>query len=309
MISVHSKIFGENSEVVFQPADMIKEALDLFLTSAYPDILIKSVVVLNIGLETYIKKELDKKEPGLIHKLDKQRWEKIKSSFANISKPKEKRTFIKSEIGNLNQLRNGTTNYSIVLEILPIYFRVSQKTINDLEDLRLMRNDVFHFMSGNQSSFSLSKKSMRIFTWLFTFMEKNIGHDLGDEWNIIDPLYVRRNRFMKLKNSIKSETLLNVQRRIFYYNENFQNYYQIKSYIEGRVFIPDAIEVNIKCPACNNSNMEVYESGSKRNGKWEKRFIFIKCKACQFFCSDKEFEIIKSENHPSLEQLFSQNQQ
>ncbi len=79
MTKIHTKILGKQDYSLILPAHFLSKSLDLFLTSSDVHKLIESIVFLSIGIETFIKTSLEKKQPLLIKRIDWNRWNNIKS--------------------------------------------------------------------------------------------------------------------------------------------------------------------------------------------------------------------------------------
>ena len=301
MAKLKDKSSGEVVEIELLPAHFISKSLDTFLVSDEPHKLIEATIFLSIGIETYIKSSIEKKEQKAINHLDSNRWGNIKEKFLINHSKKDKRDIINESLKQyLKPLKNNRTlDYGIALEIFPIYFNISQNILKDLNEVKGYRNGLFHWKAKDESSFKLTKRLLRLFEWLFKFIKKQNGWWLGNEFNIIDPNGQKRIKFNELKQFNNNEPLLTLKRRI----NKHQSFYKERSLVNARkngdVFIPNAIEWKTQsCIACNHHNLEIYFSGNDKG-----RQYFLECKNCDFNCTSSEFDLLKAENFPSLENV------
>lgn len=304
MTKLSTKVFGKTKDLEQNAAHFIKEALDEFLIAEYPATVLGSLIKLSIDLETFIKKELEEINPALIHaKTNQGDWSKIVAKLTGSRSQNKKQVL--AEFSSRPQLPNKTVDFAIVIDLFPYFCVVPKQIQKDLDDLRQYRNGLFHWKAKPREAFRLSKQSLRLFEWILAFIEKKIGWWLGGDLNIIDPMGDNRKLLRQLKKSLKSENSFNVQSRILKHNKDYQIYARIKAHLDGLVGVPDARIFKEACPACGYPELQLYESGSMRDGCWEERYLFANCKRCDFACSDKEFESIKPKDFPSLDDIFN----
>lgn len=304
MAKIATKILGQSKEIELLPAHFISTALDTFLVSSEPHKLIESIIHLSIGIETYIKSSLEAKEPTLINRLDFNRWQNIKGQFTSTHSVKDKRLIIHNELSSLTDLPK-TLDYGIALELFPFYYRTPKKVIDDLNEMKGYRNGLFHWKANDESGLSLTKRCIRVFEWVFKFIEKKNGWWIGNEFNIIDPMGKKRELFKQLKQSIRSETLLILQRRVFFHNFEMQKLSQLQAKKNGLVFIPNAVQwPEQSCPACNTNHYEIHWQGISFGKRESNAEYYLSCKNCGFHCSGTEFEIMKPSGFPSLKDVI-----
>ena len=303
MAKLRSKILGEEHEFEMLPSHMLSKALDLFLMSSDILDLLESVAMLNIGIETYIKATLHKSDVNLIHRLDWNRWENIKALFSATQTKKQMRDIIHIQLQGMSNLTH-TLDYGLALEIILYYVRIPKKILDDLNEFKNYRNGLFHWKAHNETSYALTKRVIRVFDWIFNFIERKNKWWLGGDFNIIDPDGTKRKKFRQLKGSVRSENMLNVQRRIFKHNKQFQYHFQTEARLNGTIVIPDAITFNQSCPACHYPKMMLYEGGAIKDGKRINKKIYARCNRCDFACSNKEFDVLKPKELPPLSNIY-----
>ena len=300
MTKLIGKILGKSQVMEQHAAHFLKQAFDEFLVAEYPDTVLGSLIKLSIGLEIFIKKDLEEINPCLIHaKVD---WNKLRQIFVAANQfpnRKKKRLYIIQKFSALPQDLGKTVDFSIAIALFPYFKRVPNRITKDLKELREYRNGLFHWEAASRESFRLSKQALRLLEWILAFIEKKIGWWLGGELNVIDPMGDKRKLLRKLKESIRSENLFNVQRRIFKHSSNYQACISMGGILKGWKNIPKALVFKQACPACNFQEVLLYEGGSKRDGRWEERHIFGLCKRCDFAFSDKEYDAIKPKDYPT----------
>jgi hypothetical protein len=304
MTKLSMKVLGKTQILEQNAAHFIKEALDEFLIAEYPNTVLGSLIKLSIGLETFIKKELEEINPALINaNINQGEWLKIKSGLTG-TRSQNKRHLINTFSSHRQSPSDKTVDFSIAIDLFPYFYVVPKQLQKDLDDLRKYRNGLFHWKAKPREAFRLSKQSLRLFEWILAFIQKKIGWWLGGDLNIIDPMGDNRKLLRQLKKSLKSENSFNLQRRILKHNKDYQVYARIKAHLDGLVGIPDARIFKEACPACEYPELQLYESGSMRDGHWEERYLFANCKRCDFTCSDKEFESIKPKGFLSLNEIY-----
>jgi hypothetical protein len=303
MTNIKTKQLGKDTELVQMPVHFISEAFDEFIISDSISSVLTCLIKLSIGIETYIKDLLHQKNPQLINYLDWNRWNAIKTKLIGLNKQDARATIAKELLEKKKLSR--TLDYGIAIEVFPFYFIISKIIIKDLMDLKDYRNGLFHWEAEKTSEYKLSKKALRLFRWLNKFIERKNGHWLGNEFNIIDPMGEKRKCLSQIEKSLRSEVAFLVQRRIYRHNKEAAIYHKIVARLKGDIIIPDAIKWQGQpCPACKSNELQIYEIGSKRDGKWEQRNIVANCKMCDLTISDTEFEVIKTDGIPSLNKIF-----
>lgn len=307
MTKLTGKVFGKSQVMEQHAAHFLKEAFDEFLIAEYPDTVLGSLIKLSIGLEIFIKKELEGINPCLVRtKVDWTRLNKIFASASQITDWKGRQTYIIQQLGTLPQQPDKTVDFSMIIALLPYFRVVPKRIICDLKDLREYRNGLFHWEAASRETFRLSKQALRLLEWILAFIEKKIGWWLGGELNVIDPMGDKRKLLRKLKESIKSENIFNLQRRIFKYQTNYQACNSMGGILKGFLGITNALHFKQACPACTYSEVLLYESGTRRDGKWEERYIFGRCPRCDFVFSNEEYDAIKPKDYPTLNSIFAE---
>lgn len=285
------------------PAHFLSKSLDTFLVSSEIHQLIEAIISLSIGVEIYLKSSLKEKEPDLIYKMKWKDWKRIKKEFVVSQNNAAKRKVIHSELKSLNA-NSKTLDYGLTLELFPIYFRVPKRVIEDLNEMKEYRNGLFHWKAHEESGLVLTKRCIRVFEWIFKFIEKKNGWWIGKEFNLIDPMGKKRELFKQLKLSLRSETLLILQRRVFFHNFQMQKLSQLQAQKNGLAFIPNAVQwPEQSCPACKTNHFEVYWQGISFGKRESNAEYYLSCKNCGFHCSGTEFEIMKPSGFPSLKDV------
>jgi hypothetical protein len=301
MTKLTGKVFGKSQVMEQHAAHFLKEAFDEFLIAEYPDTVLGSLIKLSIGLEIFIKRELEEVNPCLIHA--KVNWEKLNKIFAAASQivdQKRRRAFIIQELG-ASQQPDKTVEFAIAIALLPYFRRVPKRIICDLNDLREYRNGLFHWEAASRESFRLSKQALRLLDWTLAFIEKKVGWWIGGELNIIDPTGDRRQLLRKLKKCIKSENVFNLQRRILKHSRSYQTCISMGGILKGWTDIPQALVFKQACPACYYPELLLYEGRSINDKR-----IFGRCKQCDLAFSDQEYDAIKPKGHPTLTSVFAE---
>jgi len=211
MAKLTSKILGEKHEFEMLPPHLLSKALDKFLISSDILDLLESITLLSIGVETYLKSYIHSKDSNLILRIDWNRWSNINSLFTSSHTAKQKRSIIKNELSTKSDMTR-TLDYGLALELIPYYIRIPSKIIDDLNKFKDYRNGLFHWKADTETSYELSKRAIRVFDWLFIFIERKNKWWLGGDFNFIDPDGSKRTVFKQLKGSIRSENLLIMQR-------------------------------------------------------------------------------------------------
>ncbi|MCA9735826.1 MAG: hypothetical protein H6688_02260 [Erysipelotrichaceae bacterium] len=306
MAKINSKVLGISQEVKMLPAHFLSKSFDVFLKSDEVNRLIEAIILLSIGIETYIKSSLEKKVPTIINRLDHNRWNNIKLRFGQNQAKAEKRNLINQTIMGYSELPK-TLDYGIALEVFPIYYSIPSKVLEDLKKIKDYRNGLFHWKAPIESGLTLTRQCIRVFEWIFKFIERKNGWWLGNEFNIIDPQGKKRDQFRQLKRSIRSETLLILQRRIFYHNEQIQIISQLEAKKSDVVFIPNAIKwPEQKCAACNSNKFEIHWQGISFGKRETGAEHYLECKNCGFYCSGTEFEVLKPKGFPALKEVVDE---
>lgn len=303
MGKVKSKMLGEKHEFEMLPPHLLSMALDKFLISSDILDLLESVVLLSIGIETYVKTFLHNSNSNLILRLDWNRWTNIKLLFTSAHSKEQKRIIIKQQLSGMSDL-SRTLDYGLALEIFPYYVRIPNKIIDDLNDFKEYRNGLFHWKAHDETAYGLTKRAIRVFDWLFTFIMRNNNWWLGDDLIFIDPVGTKIEKFKQLKGSIRSENMLNVQRRIFKHNLHYTYHFRTIARLDGTISISNTITIKWPCPACHYPKMMLFESGPIKDGKRVDRTIFARCKRCDFACTDKEFDVLKPKEIDSLSIIY-----
>jgi hypothetical protein len=307
MTKLTGKVFGKSQVMEQHAAHFLKEAFDEFLIAEYSDTVLGSLIKLSIGLEIFIKKELEEINPCLIHAT--VNWKQLKQIFTaanQIVDMKGRRAYIIQKLGALPPQPDKTVDFSMAIALLPYFRGVPKRIMYDLDDLREYRNGLFHWEAASRESFRLSKQALRLLEWILAFIEKKAGWWLDGELIVIDPMGEKRKLLRKLKESIRSENIFNLQRRIFKHRSNYEACNSIGCILKGWTEIPKALVFKQACPACTYPEVLLYESGSKRNGRWEERRLFGQCPQCDFTFSDKEHDAIKPKNAPTLKNIFTE---
>ncbi len=303
MTKLRTKILGKEEVLEQQAVHFLSEAIDEFLIAEYPDTVLGSLIKLSIGLELFLKKELEGIEPALLW-LDESQWKAIHRATIPGNCRKIQKQRLLAEFRKIAR-RRTTVKFGIVIEVFPYFWRIPKRIAQDLNDLKEYRNGLFHWKADDRDAFELSQQALRLIKWMLRSIERRLGWPLGGEMNAIDPMFDKRRQLADLcKCAAKSENAFNVQRRIFRHKKEFDVYCRIEARLKGWVVTREAKDRSIECPACAHKEMEVFESGSQRDGKWEERILLLRCKRCAFYCSDVEFEAVKSDGTPSLEELF-----
>ncbi len=218
----------------------------------------------------------------------------------------DKRLIIKTELTNYSDLTRSL-DYGLALELFPIYFSINSRILMDIEYIKEYRNGLFHWKADDSTSFVLTKKIYKIFEWIFKFIEKKNGWWLGEEFNIIDPDFRKRKRFIQLKGLMRNEIKLIVQRRIFNYynliNQNSEFEANRSSYFPEAVAFPYPNRV---CAACQSNKQEIHWNTVILNNKKSRTIHFLTCRNCGFYCSDEEFKVMKNDSSPSLRQIVDE---
>lgn len=303
MGKLKSKILGEKQEFEMLPPHLLSRALDKFLVSSDILDLLESVTLLSVGIETYVKSFLHNSDSNLILRLDWNRWTNIKLLFTSVHSAKQKRTIIKQRLSGMSDLTR-TLDYGLALEVIPYYVRIPSNIIDDLNEFKEYRNGLFHWKAHDESAYGLTKRAIRVFDWLFKFIERKNKWWLGGDFNFIDPDGSKRKKFKQLKGSIRSENILNVQRRIFKHNFQYTYHLQTIARLNGTISIPEAITFKQSCPACHYPEMMLYEGGPIKDGKRVNRKIYARCNRCDFACSNKEFNVLKPKEMDTLNTIF-----
>lgn len=302
MSKVDGKFHGDKIEFELSPAHLFGEALDTFLTNDTIILTFSALISLSISLELYVKKYLQikiSKYPDFIFKnIGYKDWEKIEKALTGSRNDKRKNILSKFNEANKNK-KGNPINFSVAISIFCYFYRVRKQVQDDLNKLRNYRNGLFHWEAENDTAFELSKLLLRLFEWMLEFIENEQGHLTGGDFNIIDPMGLKRQNLEKLRLSIRSENAFNIQRRVFKHRETANVIAQANDRLRGIVFIPqERAWAGQKCPACNSEALYLYNTSRLINP------ITIWCKRCDLTVSGVEYESVRLDDEPSLEEIF-----
>jgi hypothetical protein len=298
MTKIQTNIFGKSETLKQTEAHFISEALDEFLIAEYPDTVLGSLIKLSIGLEIYIKTVLAGIDPSLIHaKKSHETWKKLKIKFSGMDRRKRKKLAV-SEFQKVGVMSDGKTiTFGLAIEMLVELKHLPKRVRADMVNLVDYRNGLFHWEANHANAFMLAKQSLRLFQWILKDIEKTVGHYLGGQLNVIDPMNEKRKQLRELSSFKSNELTFNVQRRMYKHRRDNNVYHQFQARLNGDVYNPKARTWNTCCPACGYNRMVIFESGS--NSK-----AFLQCVRCDFCCSDAEFEARKADGQPNLMDIF-----
>jgi hypothetical protein len=288
----------------------IGDSLDEFLVAEYPDAILSSLIKLSIGLEIFIKEKLEKEYPSIIH--SKASHDTVKKAIASakssFQKRKEQRADIIRSINPASPRTGGRTiDFATAIDLFPWFYRFPKpKTIiKDLHDLQKYRNGLFHWKADTKETYVLSKQSIRLYEWFFTFSLKQSGGNFSPEYLQVDPQCTKRGLLKQLEKLPKNEWALNLQRRIFKHEREYHIYsifeYRTREQISE---YPNSKLSNNLCPACKYSPMEIIRHNDPVNGR-ENNFRFVsKCRRCEFHFSDKELRHYNPNVNQTLGELY-----
>lgn len=304
MTTVSYTAYGQSHSVTLSPPHILSGALDSFLCADNPGVEIRAVIELSVGMEIFLKKELHLINPLLVN----PRFSKS-ASLASIlatanqqnSRP-ARRTAVLSALTSLPRASKVIT-FDQALLLFPYFRRIPARSIAALDGLRLYRNGLFHWEADHASLFALATRSLDLYLWLFSYLERKIGWLLGNELNILDPLAEKRQRLRELNTLRRNERLFNVKRRILRHHHEDSTYSRIKARADRVVTRPNGVPwPQQRCPACGNSALQLEDWRSIRDGRREKGVIAVVCNMCQLFLTEDEYDRINSTN-PRLRQI------
>ena len=97
--------------------------------------------------------------------------DKIDTELLKLKSRKPQRLHILNEFKNKKQNPNKTIDFAIAIELFKYFFRINKRIIKDLHDVRNYRNGLFHWKAKENIAFTLSKQSIRLYEWIFKFLE------------------------------------------------------------------------------------------------------------------------------------------
>ena len=268
------KSFGYTKYLGQTHTHYITRALDEFLIAEYPDKIISSLIHLTIGLEIFIKKELEIFDKRLVHNYFTNK--KIYEELEQNEYIKDKKDFIKLHIINSISRKGKTVDFGKAIILFSSIQKIPNQVIKDLKFLKDIRNGVFHW-GTELNAFKFSKLFIRIIEWFSVYTTKKHYKD-SSSWEMggVDPLHKKRNKLIELKKFFKNENAFNVQKRIFRCQEQYQEYYYIKARIDKEVILKPLKFINFCCSSCPSERLALYKN-------------MLQCEVCDFAVSTEEY--------------------
>lgn len=310
MSKLAGKSYGKKIEFELSPAHLFGNALDTFLTADSISGTFLALIDLSIALELYLKKYLQQKtaqQPQFIFApINNGKWQSIENKLSGSREDKRLQILqaFTVEINKSNRMLSNTINFSVAIGVFAYFYRVRKQVKDDLNRLRYYRNGLFHWKAEDERAFDLSKLALRLFEWMLIFIEKEQGHWIGGDFNIVDPMGEQRALLQVLRRSIRSENAFNIQRRIYKYRKIGNIIAQKDARLNDTISIEGASEWQGQiCPACNFEPLYLFR-GTLPSTDPKPKPVIIWCKRCDFRVPDYEYESIRPDAIPSLKDIY-----
>ncbi|WP_298750111.1 hypothetical protein [uncultured Arcobacter sp.] len=273
MSTVTSKKYGKKQEFLQRPENYISAAIDEFLLAEYPDKLLSSLIHLSIGLETFLKQQLEKIDSRLIYsELNNSIYTKLKQYIKIV----DKKSLIKSSLNSSKPKKySQTISFEKTIILISSFYKIPKQIIYDLNTLKDIRNGVFHWRT-QLHDFIFYKLFMRIFYWFYKFIIKFYNNDPILATTQIDPFHRKKNIIDDLKKYIKNEVAFNVRKKIYKANLEYGKYTYIKARVDGQVILKPERFVYLPCPSCDSKRIAIYNTS-------------INCEICSFALTNIEY--------------------